>query len=253
MPNPDGSIDTSKWRLQTLSNDPYMVNDPNSIFFGMGGLGTGSGTYGSWGIGAQGSAAPIIPFQSAPQPNWGAIPQSRAPFQSAPQPNYGAIPQARVPFVGNTTTPTPPFNMGAYRYPTMGVLSASILPARGENGTNGTGTSRRSQLEAYARDRIDGALGAGTWDTYFDRVGKTILDRYEENPNHYYWDEPKTPEGAINSFIRDEQNNARNAAQWQREHGNTPIPEEMWQRWYYANRNGLGPNDVMNDGSQVVY
>ena len=103
MPNPDGSIDTSKWRLQTLSNDPYMVNDPNSIFFGMGGLGTGSGTYGSWGIGAQGSAAPIIPFQSAPQPNWGAIPQSRAPFQSAPQPNYGAIPQARVPFVGNSS------------------------------------------------------------------------------------------------------------------------------------------------------
>lgn len=138
-----------------------------------------------------------------------------------------------------------------------GVVGAGLrMPPQGTNPFGGGGQGgapRLSPIEAYARERIDKALGAGTYDRYLKATGQSILQKFRDNPRHLYWDEPNSPEGAINSYIRDEMNNARNAAQWQQEHGNIPIPQEMWDRWYYANRQGQRPDDVQRDGNEVVY
>jgi hypothetical protein len=119
-------------------------------------------------------------------------------------------------------------------------------------GGFGGGAPGMSPLEAMARDRINKALGEGWYENFVKTRGMSPVDFYRD-PRNKYWDEPDTPDGAINSAIRDEINNARNAAQWQQEHGNTPIGQEQWERWYYANRQGMRVDDVMNDGSEVVY
>jgi hypothetical protein len=122
----------------------------------------------------------------------------------------------------------------------------------GTAGGGGYGAPGMSPLEMQFRDRYDKTIGPGAWDNFVKTRGMSPIDFYRD-PRNKYWDEPDTPDGAFSSAIRDEMNNARNAAQWQMEHGNTPIGQEQWERWYYANRQGMRVDDVMNDGSEVVY
>lgn len=185
------------------------------------------------------------------------------------QPNlYGVgMSQLRNGYGTPSPTPAPSQTAPNLYYPNASAIGQGIMAGasgmignwmnriQGTAGNNaaptgGTGGTRQGNSIDYAKQRIDSALGQGA----FERLGGTnLLQKFQDNEHHYYWDEPKTLDGAINSAIRDEMNNARNAARWQELHGGTKITQEQWDRWYYANREGLGPNDLMSDGKPVVY
>jgi hypothetical protein len=122
----------------------------------------------------------------------------------------------------------------------------------GTAGGGGYGAPGMSPLEMQFRDRYDKAIGPGAWDNFVKTRGMSPIDFYRD-PRNKYWDEPDTPDGAFSSAIRDEMNNARNYAQWVQEHGTVAPGQEQYDRWYYANRQGMRVDDVMNDGSEVVY
>jgi hypothetical protein len=137
-----------------------------------------------------------------------------------------------------------------------GVIGAGLRMRSGQPpfaGGGMGGAPGMSALEMQFRDRYDKAIGPGAWDNFVKTRGMTPIDFYRMPNNRYWEDGPSTPDRALDDAIRDEFNNARNAAQWQQEHGNVAIPQEAWDRWYYANRQGMRVDDVMNDGSEVVY
>lgn len=243
---PEPVFDTRSWNLPTLAGG-NIGNPDMSIYSAM------NGGQSPFALSVWGGAGKEIPFRAPPQPNYGAPPTQMPPTPPPQQPQAVTSPFAMF---GNPFAQIQQWQKNVS--PFIGNLAAASTPPPRTQNTGGyteqrAGGSRRSEVEDYARKRIDGALGAGTYDRYLNATGESILEKYKTNPRNLYWDEPNTPDGAINSYIRDEQNNAKNAAQWQLEHGNTPIPQEMWERWYYANRQGLSPNDVTYDGNQVVY
>jgi hypothetical protein len=208
------------------------------------------------------------PFMNAQAAGINATPQSGR--------GEGNIPQSNPSGAGMTWNPLTqqsPFSGrpgmgvggGIGRAGTGGSLGVAGAGGRGGFGVGGGigspfgnmpggagGAGGLSPMEAMARDRINKSLGEGWYENFVKTRGMSPVDFYRD-PRNKYWDEPDTPDGAINSAIRDELNNARNAAQWAQEHGNTPIPQEAWERWYYANRQGMRVDDVMTDGSEVVY
>jgi hypothetical protein len=122
----------------------------------------------------------------------------------------------------------------------------------GAGGYGGYGSPGMTPQDIYARDKFNAAFGDGWYENYIKVNGVAPHEKYRDERTHYY-DSPPGVDGAIDSFIKDERNNARNAAQWAQEHGNVEIPQEMWERWYYANRQGMRVDDLMRDGSEVVY
>lgn len=112
--------------------------------------------------------------------------------------------------------------------------------------------------------QIDSKLGQGWAENFQKAHGVSPLDFYSDKRNWFSYqasaaadygvDSKEFANATIQATIEEGIKHGQEASEWQRLHGNEPIGDEQWKRWYYANRGGVDANTgLMNDGLPVVY
>lgn len=146
-----------------------------------------------------------------------------------------------------------------------GTLNASTANPNGAgNGAPTPPQSKWGGQEPY-RQRMNQKMGDGWFESFAQAHGKTPLEFYADPRNWFSYQRQAAEDYGINSkqfadateraAIDEGMKHQDEVAQWQQLHGNTPIPDEMWKRWYEVNRGNWQPNEngKLGDGNPVVY
>lgn len=123
-------------------------------------------------------------------------------------------------------------------------------PGAGAGAGGGAGKPKSNRDVMH--EQIDGKLGAGWVERFSQAHGMSPLEFYA-NPNNWFpyqedaakdygTDSPQFWNATQRATVEEGMKHAQEAAQWQQLHGNTPIPPEMWDHWFYVNRYG-NPNN----------
>lgn len=113
--------------------------------------------------------------------------------------------------------------------------------------TDGAGGTGRRTWRDVGHEQIDSKMGAG-YSAQFQGGGISPLDFYSDKRNWFPYqrdaamdygvDSKEFANATIRAVIDEGMKHAQEIAMWREKHGDTEIPQEMWQNWYYINRYG---------------
>lgn len=173
--------------------------------------------------------------------------------------NLQANPNDTYAIPANAWKPTP-------NAPTQNKLGVSGAAGVGNaNPSNPTGNPAASTGYAKAHAELDGKLGAGWAENFQKAHGQSPVDFYTDHRNWFPAQAAAAKDFGLNSdqfraatiqaTVQEGLMHQQEASTWEQLHGNTPIPDEMWQRWYAVNRGyaNVDQNGKLPDGNPVVY
>lgn len=194
-------------------------------------------------------------------PNWWAGQQAQPRSGGASQVNWNPLTQ-RAPFGGQAQNSNPVnYNSSLFQK-----SAPNSNPVKYDSGLFGKGDGLRAGGAAgpeqtqplNANAGVGGQGGGQIAVTPLDRGHKTLDERLGDgwsasfaqkhggmSPIQFYgnaFQQIQDPEqrmgAAINAAINDANFQPGAVAEWQKIHGNTPIPEEQWQKWWWQAQNG---------------
>lgn len=135
----------------------------------------------------------------------------------------------------------------------IGANASHATPSTGRLGVGGGagpemnfGAAKPKTWRDIGHEQVNSKLGQGWAENFQKAHGTSPLDFYTDKRNWFEYqstaaqdfgvDSKEFANATIRATIEEGMKHAQEAQMWQQLHGNTPIPDEMWEHWFYVNR-----------------